>query len=121
MLKRVLYNTEKQKNIGEAFYTYDANNRCQKETYNNLGSIFVRAYCSKGTVSCYYDNYGNLTKVTLEEMPGDKAEDECEFAEVYNFTKQYTYDEQGNPTRVLVDMGPDPLIRTYKIEYYSPN
>lgn len=117
LVKRVLYDAQEQKNIGEALYTYDTNNRCQKETYNGLGSMFVRAYCAKGTASCYYDKYGNLTKVTLKEM-SEGGEDDCEFSEESDYTKEYTYDEQGNIIHALVSMGSDPLIRTYKIEYY---
>ena len=118
LVKRVLYDCQKKKNIGEAVYTYDANKRCKKETYKGLGSIYVRAYCSQGTASCYYDKYGNLTKVTLAETPSNDKEDECLDAEVSDYTKEYSYDDQGNAIRVIVGMGADPLIQTYKIEYY---
>ena len=118
MVKRVLYNPRDQKVVGEALYTYDANNRCQTETYKGIGSIFARSYCMSGTASCFYDKYGNLTKVSIAENPSTNGEDACEFAETNDYTKQYSYDPQGNVTRVVVGMGGEPVIQTYKIEYY---
>ena len=108
LVKRTYYDNNAQKPTGEATYTYDANNRCQKETYRDgMGSLYVRVMYSEGTVSCQYDEYGNLTKVIVEEVP----DDDPSAIERYEYGKKYTYDQQGNMTG-------QPIIRKYEIKYY---
>lgn len=115
LVKRTYYDNNAQKPTGEATYTYDANNRCQKETYRDgMGSLYVRVMYSEGTVSCQYDEYGNLTKVIVEEVP----DDDPSAIERYEYGKKYTYDQQGNIIHAIINMTGQPIIRKYEIKYY---
>lgn len=120
LVKRAYYDQKSQKTLGEATYTYDANNRCQKETYQGgIGSIFVRVDCSSGTVTCSYDEYGNLTKASVLENPDPDGESACgDSPERIDYTKKYTYDQQGNVIRAIINMSAQPIIRKYEIKYY---